>query len=49
MNKDAVILQLSELIIDITDPKITRWKREQIEVQARAKAKGYIKAQKEGK
>ena len=49
MNKDCVILELSELIIDITDPKITRWRREQIAVQARAKAMGYIKKQKEGK
>ena len=49
MNKDAVIVQLSELIMDITDPKLTRWRREQIEVQARAKAKGYLKTLKEGK
>lgn len=47
MNKDAVIVQLADLIMDITDPKLTRWRREQIEVQARAKAKKYLDGMKE--
>ena len=48
MNKDCAILELSELIIDITDPRLTRWEREKRVIAARIKAKGYIiKAQKE--
>jgi hypothetical protein len=49
MNKDAAIVELSELIVDITDPKLTRWRREQIATMARTKAKSYLKKQKEEK
>ncbi len=43
MNEKAVIVQLADLIVDITDPKITRWRREQIEKVARVKARSYLK------
>jgi hypothetical protein len=42
MNHTMVAIQLAQLIMDVTDPKITRWKREQLEAQARAKAKNYL-------
>jgi hypothetical protein len=43
MNHMMVAFQLAEMIVDITDPKITRWEKEQREANARAKAKNYIK------
>lgn len=43
MNHMMVALQLAEMIVDITDPKNSRWRKEQIEAQARAKAKSYLK------
>lgn len=49
MNHKCAALELAELIVDITDPKLTRWRREQIEAQARAKAKNYIRKLKEDK
>lgn len=47
MNHAYVALQLAELIVDITDPKITRWEKEQREINARVKARDYLKKLKE--
>lgn len=47
MNHMCAALELAELIVDLTDPKITRWRREQIEAQARIKARSYIQKLKE--
>jgi len=44
MNHTCVALDLAELIVDMTDPKITRWRKDQLEVNARVKAKAYIKS-----
>lgn len=43
MNHMAAALQMANLIVDITDPKLTRARREQLSMQARALAKNYTK------
>lgn len=40
----AIAIRMAELIIDITDPKIARWEKEQREINARAKAKQFIRS-----
>lgn len=43
MDKDKFIaVQLADMIMDLTDPKITRWQKEQIAILARAKAKKFL-------
>jgi hypothetical protein len=42
MNHTTAAFEMADLIVSITDPKITRWHREQLEVNARAKAKKYL-------
>lgn len=43
MNKDAAITRLADFIVGMTDPKLTRWRKEQLEHEARAVAKRYLK------
>lgn len=43
MRLEVMCLQLAELIMEITDPKITKWRKEQLEINARAKARQYIR------
>lgn len=43
MNHTAVAVQMADLIVDMTDPKLTRARREQLHIQARAVAKNYLK------
>lgn len=43
MNHMAAALQMADLIVDITDPKLTRSRREQLQMQARSVAKNYMK------
>jgi hypothetical protein len=49
MNHTAAAVQMADLIKDITDPKLTRWRKEQLEVQARAVANNYLRKLKENR
>jgi len=47
MNYEATARDLAVLVMNITDPGIEKWEREQLEIQARAKAKSYLSKIKE--
>lgn len=42
MNYKTAALELADLIMNITDPKVTKWHKEQLETNARVKARRYI-------
>lgn len=47
MKTTCTAMILAEMIVEMTDPKIPRWRKEQLEIQARPVAQGYIKRLKE--
>lgn len=43
MDHRAAATLMAEFISEITDPKIARWTKDQLEIQARIIAKTYLK------